>query len=86
VFYWKPASATRILIGSIALQLLQLTFTIARQAKRFFQATQHEKQFSIMFMRYLNLAILASTALSQSVPEPPTATAWLVSSGTLTGT
>jgi hypothetical protein len=45
-------------------------FTIAKQAKRP-QATQHERQFSYltMFMRYLTLAILASTAFSQSAPE-----------------
>jgi hypothetical protein len=38
-----------------------------------------------MFMRYLNLAIHPLHS-SQSVPSQPTATAWLVSSGTLTGT
>jgi hypothetical protein len=46
----------------------------------------HAFKQRIMFMRYLSLAILASTALSQSAPDQPTATKWLVISVTSTGT
>jgi hypothetical protein len=51
-----------------------------QQAKRI--QAHAESNYRIMFMRYLSLAILASTALPPKVRPSATATKWLVISVT----
>jgi hypothetical protein len=70
-FYWGLAYTTlaQTRFAALAQHSFSSQFTIASQAKHF-QSARKAILVSIMFMRYVNLAILVSAALSQSVPEP----------------
>jgi hypothetical protein len=50
--------------------LLQLTIYNRKTSETIPRNTPQRSSYRIMLMRYLNLAILASTAFSQSAPEP----------------
>jgi hypothetical protein len=66
-FYWEQLPQTRISTLAHSTPSAHNLQSHKQTAKRI-QAT-HPSNYRIMFMRYLSLAILASTALSQSAPR-----------------
>jgi hypothetical protein len=66
LFYWET-SKTVFPKTPIGTTLLQLTICNRKTSETL--SSHAKSNYRIMFMRYLNLALLVSTALSQSAPE-----------------